>query len=151
MTTEIEQFVNSGLAAQKAVDQITKPKPVINEPTKTLLFLAAHIRCLREDMGLDYEDTEDGQRVGFKAGFARPWLKVRERDGTLSFDPDVYAKTLECGSSGMVLCRKFILNVWNTSYAKEKGWTFDLFRAVRVLDSGNIDGICYVLKSTPWP
>lgn len=150
MNTEIEKFVNDGMKAQAAIDRITKPKPVINEATKTLLFLAAHIRCLREDMGIDFEETPEGQRVGFQPGFDRPWLKVRG-DGTLSFDPDVYAKGLECGSSGMVLCRKFILNVWNHHHAQDQGWTFDLFRAVRVLDSGNIAGICYVLKSSPWP
>lgn len=129
-----------------------RPKKTVTDPTRTLLFLAARIRALREHMGIGLERTEHGERLEFKPGWPRPWLKPHPvRPEELTFDPDTFAFTVNDCSDGERWCRLFILNVWNRGYAQDRGWQFDLFKAAHVLDSGNMRGICEVLQSNPWP
>jgi hypothetical protein len=82
----------------------------------------------------------------------RPWLTAHQtHPNELTFDPDLYAETLHQCSDGENYMRLFILNVWNPSYARTKGWTFDLFAATRVLDQNNLEAIGEIIRHPTWP
>ncbi len=71
----------------------------------------------------------------------------------LTFATEEYAKTLRSCSEFEEHMRRFILNVWlrNPTYAKNKGWEFDLFKALRGLDSNNLDAIAFIIRYQQWP
>lgn len=79
----------------------------------------------------------------------RPWLA--RRGDELTFDADRYAATLDYCSDYTRHMRLWILNIWNSSYAKSKGWHFDLFKALNGLDDGNRAAIAWHLKHPIWP
>lgn len=158
-----------------------KPKATLSEPTRLLFWLAAKSHTLAEQFGIEiqHEPTfrcgtchadsraeEDCPKCGSKVveptgvhkeklkfhPQARPWLKAHpNRPNELTFDPDLYAKTLEACSDGQRHMRLFILNVWNPHYARSKGWTFDLFKAVRVLDGNNLEAVADIIRHPVWP
>jgi len=85
----------------------------------------------------------------------RPWLTPvhPSRPNELTFNPEVYAKSLSDCSEYTEHMRRFILNVWlrNPTYAKTKGWEFDLFKAMRGLDSNNLDAVAFIIRYPQWP
>jgi hypothetical protein len=67
------------------------------------------------------------------------------------FNADLFLETAGPWSSGERRCALFIVNVWDAVYAKEKGWTFDLFDACSVLDDGNRAAIIAWIKAPRFP
>jgi hypothetical protein len=129
----------------------------LNTATSLLFHIAARSPLLAREFGvqpistcrdieeprLQFEDrrrefivTEEGSEVGSE---------------TLRFDADIFARRLDGCSSGERAMYLFILNVWNSGYAKEKGWHFDLFKALDSLDSENTAMIAWFLERPVWP
>jgi hypothetical protein len=129
------------------------PKAKLDRAASILFCVASKSHTLREMFGI--EETEvNGSVPGVRIlRMHRRWLTqdVAEKD-KVSFDADAFAAQWldNCSdySRHMVL---FILNVWNSGYAKNKGWTFDLFSALNGLDQGNREAIAWWLKHPIWP
>lgn len=120
----------------------------LSKPTYLLFFVAAHSHVLAEQFGVEL----DGDKIKFVPGVHRPWLTAHPgRPEELTFDADKYAETINACSTYTAHMRLFILNVWNPGYARSKGWTFDLFKALRGLDQGNSDAIAWFIKNQIWP
>lgn len=136
---------------------IKRPEKVhLNKATAILFHIAARSHVLAEQFGVDLippdEPLKEEPPMTYRP-VPRPWLKKRQGDGPdeVSFDPDEYAKTLDCCSTYTAHMRLWILNVWNSSYANGKGWKFDLFKALNGLDDGNKAAIAWHLRNTIWP
>lgn len=128
------------------------PKPTLSTAAQHLLFIAARSHSLREQMGIELVERDDTASIKFRPGVPRPWLVGHPTDRLhLTFSPDIYAKTLGRCSDGEHWMRLWILNVWNPSYARTNGWTFDFFKAFRVLDSGNLEAIAWLCQNPVLP
>ena len=68
-----------------------------------------------------------------------------------SFDPDKFLALMDCASSGQRLCAKFVVNVWNPTYAKMQGWDFDLFDFVGTADRENKMPVLDWMQNPRWP
>jgi hypothetical protein len=67
-----------------------------------------------------------------------PCLRLKLEDWhPIQFDPDQFFEMMGYWSTGETLCGLFVLNVWNSGYAKSKGWTFNLMDFVGTADGGN--------------
>ena len=131
-----------------------KSAATISSATKRLLFIAARSHSLRDQMGIDLRHDEENDRefLFFRPGVSRPWLVPKYAGSTeLTFEPDIYAKTLGCCSDGENWMRLWILNVWNPGAAESKGWHFDFFKALRVLDSRNLAAIAWLCENPILP
>lgn len=121
----------------------------LSEATRTLFCVAANIPALAAQFGVTLSD--DGLTLRYNQ-VPRPWLKAHPVcPQELTFDPDLFARSLRACSDGERYCRLFILNVWNRNYAASRGWSFDLFRALSTLDYGNREGIAWFLQNPLWP
>lgn len=122
----------------------------LNSPTSLLFKIAARSHVLAEQFGVKLisPDTKEHTPLEFY-NVERPWLV--DDHGELTFDADRYAKTIDACSTYTRHMRLFILNVWNPGYAKSKGWTFDLFAALRGLDDNNSRAIAWFCKTSVWP
>jgi hypothetical protein len=129
-------------------EALAKPKATLSSETRLLFFIAARSHNLAEQFGVE---LKDGGGLTLH-NIPRPWL-VPKFDGSreFTFNPDCYAATLDDCSDYTRHMRLWILNVWNPHYAKKRGWTFDLFAALRGLDSGNVDAIAHHMKLRAWP
>jgi len=131
------------------------PKVTLSKPTQLLFWLAARSHSLAEQFGVEIVHDDDGKERLKIFPRSRPWLTPvhPSRPNELTFNPEVYAKSLSDCSEYTEHMRRFILNVWmrNPTYAKQKGWDFDLFKAVRGLDSNNLDAIAFILRFPQWP
>lgn len=67
------------------------------------------------------------------------------------FDPDRFYRGMDCWSTGERLAGLFLINVWNSGYAKSKGYTFNLFDAVGTLDTANLRPIAEWMLAPVWP
>lgn len=127
-------------------------KASLNKATAILFHVAARSHVLAEQFGVELISPDqplDKEPSLTFYNVPRPWLV--QRGGELSFDADLYAKTLDCCSTYTSHMRLFILNVWSPGYAKSKGWTFDLFQALRGLDDNNSRAIAWFVKQQVWP
>lgn len=122
----------------------------LNRPTSLLFHIAARSHSLADQFGVELisPDDKENEPLTFLQ-VSRPWLV--EENGELTFDADRYAKTVDACSTYTRHMRLFILNVWNPGYAKSKGWTFDLFAALRGLDDNNSRAIAWFCKTSVWP
>jgi len=126
-------------------------KTQLTDATKALFWLASCSHTLRAQFGIEVTASPTipgGKRMNFK-NVPRPWLV--DDHGRACFDPDVYAQTINDCSDGEHYMRLFILNVWSASYARSKGWHFDLFKACRVLDTGNLAAVAAIIQAPNWP
>jgi hypothetical protein len=123
-------------------------KETLSDATKLLFWLVINSRLLSRQFGIEL--SADGKKLNCTK-VPRPWLTKRPGGNELNFDPDLYAKTLEFKSHGERLMGFFILNIWSPSGAKQKGWTFDIFEAARVLDAENLEAIATILQAPSWP
>ena len=128
---------------------IDVPKKKLSAATSLLFHIAARSHVLCNMFGIELENDE---KIIIHQ-VPRRWLVSHPRDSQeLSFDPDKFAAQWlgNCStySNHMVL---WILNVWNPSYAKSKGWTFDLFAALRGLDDGNTKALTWWMERNIWP
>jgi hypothetical protein len=76
----------------------------------------------------------------FILGLARsfPCLETKLRGWNPKiFDADAFHYRTRGWSSSERQSAHFVLTVWNPSYARQRGWTFDLVDAVSLLDSAN--------------
>jgi hypothetical protein len=125
-------------------------KASLSNPTRILFHIAAHSHTLRETFGIEFEEPENGKFTF--ASIPRPWLIPHPiRQDEYTFDPDRFATLLQACSDGQRHMFLWILNVWNESYAKSKGWQFDMFKAINSLDKGNRDAIARWLQHPVWP
>jgi hypothetical protein len=126
----------------------------LTEETKLLLNIASGVPVLCRLMGLiKSAGSQPGRvRVGL-VGMQRSWLGEHPIRGAAekTFDPDKFAKRLDVVSTGERHAMLWLLNVWNPTYAKSKGWTFDLFAALSSLDSENSFGIAEWVANPRWP
>lgn len=138
----------------------TPPKAKLSEATLILFHIAARSHVLAEQFGVnlispDAKPSEEPSLV-FKT-MSRPWLRASgkpispESAVVMEFNPDAYALTLDACSEYTRHMRLWILNVWNSSYAKSKGWHFDLFKAARGLDDNNRRAIAWHLRNPIQP
>ena len=126
-------------------------KRKLSKATQILFWVAVESHSLAEQFGIEVEETDTGKRMKF-LNVPRPWLKPHPANSDeLSFDPDEYAKTLYNCSDYTTHMRLWILNVWNSSYARSQGWHFDLFKALNGLDDGNHRAIAKFLQFPTWP
>lgn len=125
-------------------------KAKLTKATYLLFYIAARSHVLAEQFGVDLisPDSESVEPLKFHT-MPRPWL-ILER-GEYTFDADRYALTVDDCSTYTRHMRLFILNVWNPGYARSKGWTFDLFQALRGLDDNNSRAIAWFVKQQVWP
>jgi len=127
-------------------------KTKLNTATSLLFHIAARSHVLAEQFGVELIspdcEPENEPALTFYA-LPRPWLS--ERGGELAFDADKYAKTIYNCSDYTAHMRLWILNVWNPSYARSKGWNFDLFKALNGLDDNNRRAIAWFLRNPIWP
>lgn len=127
------------------------PAPVavqLSEATSVLLSVAANVPALARSMGLEL--VNEGRNLRYNRNAA--WLEKHPlRPAELTFNADRFAATLAACSSGERLCKLWLLNVWNPGYAHSNDWNFDLFAAVRVLDSGNRQAISEWLAHPIFP
>ncbi len=137
------------------------PKATLCDAARLLMFIAAKSHSLADYMGLELiEDTAEPEthqpgtmRLRYLPGVHRPWLipKYVDDPTVLTFDPDKFAKTRNQCSDGETFMRLWLLNVWNPNFAAQKGWKFDLFKALNTLDSGNRDCIAEWMMNPVWP
>jgi hypothetical protein len=146
----LEKFVANGRAAQAAADkaiETAKPKKTLSMPTRMLFAVAAESHVLAEQFGI--EPDGDGYKI---LSIHRPWLTPHWKGSDeLQFDPDEYAKELDCCSTYTRHMRLFILNVWNPGYAKSMGWHFNLFDAIGGLDGDNLAALAKFIRHPIWP
>ena len=93
-----------------------------SKPTDYILALARSFPCLRRKLQ-HFDPTEPHP------------LRPDER----TFDADRFYAAMAGWSRGEELCGLFVLNVWNPSYARDNGWSFDMFRFVNTADESNLD------------
>lgn len=140
----------------------TQKAASLNKATAILFHIAARSHVLAEQFGVELISTEsepENEPALTLYHIPRPWLTLRPwydgRDttspGELVFDADAYAKTLHQCSDYTTHMRLWILNVWNPSYAKSKGWEFNLFQALNGLDDNNRRAIAWFLRNPIWP
>lgn len=131
-----------------------QPVVTLTAETKLLLTIAGNVPVLCRLMGLVHgAGAQPGKlRVGLIA-MQRSWLVAHPIRGAAetTFDPDKFAKRLGVVSSGERHAMLWLLNVWNPTYAKSKGWNFDLFSAFSSLDGENIVGIAEWIINPQWP
>ncbi len=72
----------------------------------------------------------------------RPWK---------SFNPDLLHAVSAPWSHGERQAVLFVLNVWNPGYAKQKGWTFNLFEFLCTADQGNRAALLKWANKPVWP
>ena len=129
------------------------PKATLHKNTSLLFHIAARSHTLAEMFGIERDREFPEERIKFHS-IDRPWLvpHFKHQGDVLAFDPDKFAKRyLGRCSDGQEHMVRFILNVWNPSYAQSKGWTFDLFKAMNTLDQGNRQAIAWWLEHPLWP
>lgn len=132
-------------ATQKKAASLTKA-------TAILFHIAARSHVLAEQFGVELisPESEPGTEPALMLyTIQRPWLT--RRGGELTFDADKYAETLYQCSDYTTHMRLWILNVWNSGYAKSKGWDFNLFKALNGLDDNNRRAIAWFLRNPIWP
>ena len=127
-------------------------KASLNKATSILFHVAARSHVLADQFGIELISPDDPLEQETALTFhdvPRPWLTLRGAE--LAFDADRYAKTLYECSDYTTHMRLWILNVWNSGYAKSKGWHFDLFKALNGLDDNNRRAIAWFLQNPIWP
>lgn len=133
--------------------QVQSPKSAkLNKATSILFHVAARSHVLAEQFGVEMISPDDPLENEPALKFypvPRPWLKLV--GGEFSFDPDAYAKTFHQCSDYTSHMRVWIATIWNPSYAKSKGWHFDLFKALNGLDDNNRRAIAWFLQNPIWP
>lgn len=129
-----------------------QPKATLTEPTKILFFIAARSHTLAEQFGVELITRADGSEALRFYSVPRPWLVPSPMDpAELTFDSNAYAETLDACSTYARHLRLFILNCWNPTAAKAKGWHFDFFAALRGMDPSNAAGIAHFTTMQVWP
>lgn len=137
----------------------TTPPPAATLSTATgLLFhIAATSHTLADLFGVEH--IPDLLEAGVKLKIyqrPRPWLDQHPRHTDpatvlMTFDPDKFAARLDHYSAGERHMMLWILNVWNPHYARSKGWTFDLFKALDSLDQANRQAIATWMERPIFP
>lgn len=126
----------------------------VTAETQLLMAVASGVPVLCRMMGIVKAagDAPGKVKIGLVAG-NRPWLVPHPIRGAAetTFDPDKFAAKLGVLSSGERHAALWLLNVWNPTYAKSKGWNFDLFAAFSSLDGENIVGIADWIINPVWP
>lgn len=122
--------------------------------TQLLLHIASGVPVLCRMMGIIKAagETPGKVKVGLVA-VKRSWLVPHPIRGAAetTFNPDNFAARLGVFSAGERHAALWLLNVWNPTYAKSKGWHFDLFAALSSLDSENSFGIAEWVANPRWP
>lgn len=67
------------------------------------------------------------------------------------FDPDEFYGFIGGMSHGEKLCARFILNVWNPSYARQQGWDFDVMEFAVIADEDAKAAFMDWLIQPLWP
>jgi hypothetical protein len=67
------------------------------------------------------------------------------------FDADKLYEASGPWSHGEQLCVLFILNVWNHSDARSKGYSFDLFEFMGIADAANRQPVLDWIQTPHWP
>jgi len=106
-----------------------------------------------------FEDPECDRRMRssekfiWELIFSFPCLRIKfgGRPWRHEFDPDKLYEAAGLWSHGEWMCVLFVLNVWNPGYAKQKGWTFDLFEFLGVADQGNRAALLKWANKPVWP
>lgn len=125
----------------------------LTDETKLLFVIASRVPCLARMMGIVCGAGDAGKtKVGLIV-MQRSWLTPHPVRGAaeLQFQPEIFARVLKVCSDGERHCVLWLLNVWNPSFAKLKGWNFDMFDAMGVLDGENRMGICEWMVNPRYP
>lgn len=134
--------------------ETTAAAVTLAEETKLLFQIASNVPALCRMMGIvkGASETPGKMKVGLIV-MQRSWLTPHPVRGgaELQFNPDVFARVLKVCSDGERHCVLWLLNVWNSTYAKGKGWNFDLFASLNCLDSENCIGIAEWMAYPRWP
>lgn len=134
--------------------QIVPANGVLTDEAKLLIHVAADVPALARMMGIVKKPgTQPGKEIVGLVTMPRSWIVPHPVRGAaeMSFDPDKFARVLRVCSDGERHCVLWLLNVWNPSYAKGKGWNFDLMAAMNSLDSDSRFGIANWIASPRWP
>jgi hypothetical protein len=75
------------------------------------------------------------------ANRAQPWL-----NRATEFDPEHFHSLFARASTLESLCSRFVLNVWNTHYARAKGWNFDLYAFMTCADAPSRAALLHWLR-----
>lgn len=67
------------------------------------------------------------------------------------FQPDAFQALASGWSHGEQLCVLFVLNVWNSDYAKEKAWHFDFMEFAGTADPDSRAALSRWLANPRWP
>ena len=131
----------------------TAIQPTMTDEAKLLFMIASRVPCLARMMGIVCGAGEQGKiKVGLLA-MQRSWLVPHPIRGAaeMTFDPVIFSRVLKVCSDGERHCVLWLLNVWNPSFAKLKGWNYDMFAALPSLDSENRLGIAEWLVNPRFP
>jgi len=101
----------------------------MHEPTRKIMELHNTFPCLK-DMTLQAIES----------------CKLQRR-----FDAVEYRDGMRSMSSGEFRCAMFVLNVWNPSEARARGWTFDLLDFVANVDKENRQVVIDWMLNPVWP
>lgn len=67
------------------------------------------------------------------------------------FDPEAFYSLTIGMSHGEKLCALFILNVWNPSYARQRGWEFDVVEFAGTADAESRSAFLLWMADPVWP
>lgn len=120
--------------------------------TQQLLALAATFPCLARKMQLRLVNDSAPERAPVLE-YSRnvPWLAADAHG--IYFAPDKFAACIGPWSTGEKYCAQFLLNVWNTSYARSKRWRFDLFDFIGTCGSSSpeTEAVIAWMQNPVWP
>lgn len=131
------------------------PKATLSKQTSLLFHIAAKSHTLADMFGVEQVEVPDSEPPRFKGrlfSIARPWLEPHPGNpNEYTFSADKFAERLDACSKGERHMKLFILNVWNPTLASSRGWTFDMFKAMNVLDANNRAAIAWWLAHPIYP
>ena len=131
---------------------IEPTKATLSEATRLLFQVASRSHTLRDLFGIEVIEHGDViNKLRYLVRHRDYLFEHPTRKNELSFDPDIFAKRLTKVSDGERHMILFILNVWNPHYAPDKGWQFDLFKALGTLDSQNAESVARFIERPIWP
>ena len=123
----------------------------LNQATATLFWIAADNNLLAQIIGVELIPHVDPKtKIQTKKLRTNSRQFLIERGGELAFDPDKFADSIPCRSTGTQHMMRFLLNVWNPHQWREKE-PFDLFDAISSLDSNNAQFIADFINSPVFP